>query len=193
MAEVGQAYLQIIPSMRGVSAAISRQMSGVGESVGSQMGSSIVSKTGSAFSTVAKVGVGAMATIGAAVGGLAVGGGISRALKIDEATFKFEQMGLDVESAMASCNEAVTGTAYGLDAAATVAASLGASGVQAGDQMTSSLKAVAGMAAMSGRSMEDVGVIFGKVAAQGRLQGDELMQFAESGINATEALPNTWA
>ena len=188
MAEVGQAYLQIIPSMKGVASAISRQMSGIGESVGTQMGDSIVGKMGTAFGTVAKVGVGAMAAIGTAVGGLAIGGGISRALKIDEATFKFEQMGLDVEAAMASCNEAVTGTAYGLDAAATVAASLGASGVQAGDQMTSSLKAVAGMAAMSGRSMEDVGLIFGKVAAQGRLQGDELMQFAESGINATAAL-----
>lgn len=188
MAEVGQAYLQIIPSMKGVAPAISRQMSGIGESVGAQMGDSIVGKMGTAFGTLAKVGVGAMAAIGTAVGGLAIGGGISRALKIDEATFKFEQMGLDVEAAMASCNEAVTGTAYGLDAAATVAASLGASGVQAGDQMTQALKATAGMAAMSGRSMEEVGLIFGKVAAQGRLQGDELMQFAENGVNATAAL-----
>ena len=111
MAEVGQAYLQIIPSMKGVAPAISRQMSGIGESVGTQMGDSIVGKMGTAFGTVAKVGVGAMAAIGTAVGGLAIGGGISRALKIDEATFKFEQMGLDVEAAMASCNEAVTGTA----------------------------------------------------------------------------------
>lgn len=188
MAEVGQAYLQIIPSMKGVAPAISKQMSGIGDAVGAKMGSSIASKVGGAFGTVAKVGAGAVASIGAAVGGLALGGGISRALKIDEATYKFEQMGLDVEAAMASCNEAVSGTAYGLDAAATVAASLGASGVEAGDQMTGSLKAVAGMAAMSGRSMEDVGLIFGKVAAQGRLQGDELMQFAENGVNATAAL-----
>lgn len=188
MAEVGQAYLQIIPSMKGVAPAISRQLSGVGDDVGKSMGSSIASRLGGAFSTVAAVGVKAIGAVAGAVGGLAVGGGISRALKIDQATYKFEQMGLDVEAAMASCNEAVTGTAYGLDAAATVAASLGASGVQSGEQMTASLKAVAGMAAMSGRSMEDVGVIFGKVAAQGRLQGDELTQFAENGVNATAAL-----
>ena len=188
MAEVGQAYLQIIPSMNGVAPAISKQLSGVGDSVGRSMGGSIASKMGAAFGTVAKAGVAAMGAIGTAVGGLAVGGGISRALKIDQATYKFEQMGIDVESAMASCNEAVQGTAFGLDAAATVASSLGASGVAAGDQMTQALKATAGMAAMSGRSMEDVGLIFGKVAAQGRLQGDELMQFAESGINATAAL-----
>ena len=188
MAEVGQAYLQIIPSMKGVAPAISSQLSGVGDSVGKRMGESITSKVGGAFKTVGKVGVTAIAGVGAAVVGLAATGGISRALKIDQATYKFKAMGIDVEAAMASCNEAVTGTAYGLDAAATVAASLGASGVQAGDQMTQALKATAGMAAMSGRSMEDVGLIFGKVAAQGRLQGDELMQFAESGVNATAAL-----
>lgn len=190
MAEVGQAYLQIIPSMKGVAPAISSQLSGVGDSVGKKMGESLTSKVGGAFKTVGKVGVAAIAGVGSAVVGLAATGGISRALKIDQATYKFKAMGIDVEAAMASCNEAVTGTAYGLDAAATVAASLGASGVQAGDQMTQALKATAGMAAMSGRSMEDVGLIFGKVAAQGRLQGDELMQFAESGVNATAALAN---
>lgn len=188
MAEVGQAYLQIIPSMKGMSSAISKQMSGAGDSAGRQIGSGIVSKVGSAFGTVAKVGVGAIASVGTALGGLAAAGGISRALNIEQATYKLQQMGIDVESAMESCNEAVQGTAFGLDAAATVASSLGASGVQAGDQMTRALQATAGMAAMSGRSMEDVGLIFGKVAAQGRLQGDELMQFAESGINATAAL-----
>lgn len=134
--------------------------------------------------TVAKVTAG----ITAAVGGLAVGGGISRAMKIDEAQFKFKQMGLDVEATMASCNAAVQGTAYGLDAAASVAAQFGASGIQAGDGMTKALKSVAGTAAMSGRSMESIGAIFSKVAAQGRLQGDELLQLSEAGVNATAAL-----
>ena len=135
-------------------------------------------------STVGKV----LGGITAAVGGLAVGGGISRAMKIDEAQFKFKQMGLDVEATMASCNAAVQGTAYGLDAAASVAAQFGASGIQAGDEMTKALKSVAGTAAMSGRSMESIGMIFSKVAAQGRLQGDELMQLSEAGVNATAAL-----
>lgn len=189
MAELASAYLTLIPSLKGAQKTITQQLNGINVDSSSQSwGKSIVSGVGGGFKTVGKVGVAALASIGAAVGGLAIGGGISRAMKIEQAEMKFKNMGINVEQAMKSCNEAVLGTAYGLDAAATVAASLGASGVAAGDQMTQALKGVAGMAAMSGRSMEDIGLIFGKVAAQGRLQGDELMQFAESGINATAAL-----
>lgn len=152
------------------------------------VGSRIASALGNGITKAANVMTSTIGTIGAAVTGLAATGGINRALNIEQAQYKLKQMGLDVESVMASCNEAVTGTAHGLDAAATVAASLGASGVQAGEQMTNALKAVAGMATMSGRSMEDVGLIMGKVAATGKLQGDELNQLAESGINATAEL-----
>lgn len=153
-----------------------------------QVGSRIRSAIGDGFVRAADTVTSGIGTIGAAVTGLAAVGGINRALNIEQAQYKIKQMGLDVEAVMASCNEAVRGTAYGLDAAATVASSLGASGVQAGDQMTQALKGVAGMAAMSGRSMEDVGLIFGKVAATGKLQGDELNQMAEAGVNATAAL-----
>ena len=41
---------------------------------------------------------------------------------------------------------------------------------------------------MSGRSMEDIGSIFSKVAAKGKVSGDELLQLNEAGINATAAL-----
>lgn len=153
-----------------------------------EVGGRVASALGNGISKAAGVMTSTVGTIGAAVTGLAATGGISRALNIEQAQYKLKQMGLDVESVMASCNEAVTGTAHGLDAAATVASSLGASGVKAGDQMTNALKAVAGMATMSGRSMEDIGLIMGKVAATGKVQGDELNQMAESGINATAEL-----
>lgn len=188
--ELGAAYLTLMPSLRGASGTIKKELAsiGVGKFADQSIGKSIASAATGAFGTFAKVGVGAIATVGAAVGGLAIQGGISRALNIEQAQYKFKAMGMDVESTMASCNAAVKGTAYGLDAAATVAANLGASGVQAGDQMTNSLKAVAGVAAMGGASMEDVGRIFGQVAAKGKLQGDELLQFSERGVNATKAL-----
>lgn len=149
---------------------------------------SVSSKSSSGLAKLAKV----AGVVGGAITAFATGsfikGGIDRALNIEQAEYKLKQLGLDVKAVMASANEAVTGTAHSLDAAATTAASLAASGVEAGDNMTNSLKAVAGMATLSGRSMSDIGLIFGKVAAQGRLQGDELMQFAESGVNATAAL-----
>lgn len=187
--ELAAAYVTIIPSLKGAAKTIQSELSGINvASASSGWGKTVAGGLGGGLLAAGKMGASALGIIGTAVGGLALGGGISRALNIDQAEYKLEAMGLNVEKVMKSCNDAVTGTAYGLDAAATVAASLGASGVKSGDQMTDSLKAVAGMAAMSGRSMEDVGVIFGKVAAQGKLQGDELTQFAESGINATAAL-----
>lgn len=184
--ELATAYVTIIPSLKGAQKAIANELNGVNtSSVGKSWGSGAASGFLPSLGSMVKIATGVLAGIGSAK---ILQGGISRALALEQAEMKFKALGIDVEQAMASCNEAVTGTAYGLDAAATVASSLGASGVQAGDQMTQALKGVAGMAAMSGRSMEDIGLIFGKVAAQGRLQGDELMQFAESGINATAAL-----
>lgn len=191
--ELAAAYVTIIPSLTGAGKTIEKALGGVnvsavGSRIGSGLGSKIASGIGGALSLAGKTTIGAAAAVGAAAVGTAISGGISRAMKLDNAQMKFEALGMDVESAMASCNEAVTGTAYGLDAAATVASSLAASGVAAGEDMTNALKGVAGMAAMSGTSMEHVGIIWGKVAAQGRLQGDELMQFAENGVAALPAL-----
>lgn len=189
--ELASAYLSLIPSLRGASAKIENDLRNMNLTrAGGYMGDSLSTGLLGKLKTAAALGVKTIGAMGGAVAGLTVYGGISRALKIEQATSNFKSMGISVEEALASCNEAVIGTAYGLDSAAQVAASLAASGVQLGDDMTSSLKAVAGMASLSGRSMEDVGLIFGKVAAQGKLQGDELMQFAENGINATAALAN---
>lgn len=183
--ELAAAYVTIIPSLKGAGKTIEKALSGIDTtSTGQSWGKSIAD----GMIKAASVGVKSIGAIGAAIGGLAIGGGISRALKLDEAEFKFKAMGIDVEKAMKSCNEAVTGTAFGLDAAATVASQLGASGVKAGEQMTEALKGAAGMAAMGGVSLERVGMVYAKVAAQGKLQGDELMQFSEMGVNALGAL-----
>ncbi len=187
--ELASAYLTLIPSLSGAQKKIEAQLSGVDTSKPSKkMGASLVSGIGGGLKTVAKIGVGAIASVGVAVAGLAASGGISRALKLDQAQFKFKALGMDVQATMESCNQAVSGTAFGLDAAATVATQLGAAGVASGDAMTGALKSVAGVAAMSSSSMEDVGAIFAKVAAKGKAGGDELLQLTERGINATAAL-----
>lgn len=187
--ELAAAYVTIIPSLKGAQRTIQSELNGVNvESSGKKWGTSLVGGIGGGFAKVAGIGVKAIGAVGAAVGGLAIGGGISRALKIDNARQSFKAMGIDVEAAMNSANEAVKGTAFGLDAAAQVAASLGVSGVAAGDAMTKSLKAVAGMASLGGVEMERVGSVFGKVAAQGKLQGDELMQLSEMGVPALQML-----
>lgn len=113
-----------------------------------------------------------------------VSGGKTRALNIEQAMFQFEALGLDVEKVMANASYAVDGTAYSLDAAAKVAAQLGASGMQAGEEMKKSLRGVSGVAAFAGSSYEDIGNIFTKIAGQGRLMGDDLLRLSSRGINA---------
>jgi len=117
-----------------------------------------------------------------------LGGGTKRALNIQQAKFQFEGLGMDVKATMDSALEAVTGTAYGLDAAAKVASQLGASGMRAGEKMTSSLRGIAGLAAMTSSQYDDIGRIFTTVAGNGRLMGDQLLQLSSRGINAAAAI-----
>ena len=115
--------------------------------------------------------------------GQIMSGGSKRALNIEQAKFMFQGLGLDIEEAMRNANDAVTDTAYGLDEAAIVASQLAASGVQLGDDMTKALTAISGAAAMTGSDYVDLGRIFTTVAGNGRLMGDQLLQFSVRGLN----------
>jgi tape measure domain-containing protein len=63
-----------------------------------------------------------------------------------------------------------------------------ASGLTDTDQMAKDLRTVAGAAAMTGRSYENMGQIFAAVAGQGKLMGDQLLQFSSSGVNAASTI-----
>ena len=129
-------------------------------------------------------------TVGFLTSGV-INGGISRAMKLEQAHFQLQGLLKDetaVAAVMQNVNDAVDGTAYGLDAAAKVASQLAASGMRAGDQMYSSLRAVAGVAAMTNSSYEDIGRIFTQVAGQSRLMGQDLLQLSSRGINAAATI-----
>ena len=104
--------------------------------------------------------------------GKVISGGINRAANIEQAEFMLEGLGLDVQEAMANANDAVTDTAYGLDAAAKAAGQLAASGVQLGDDMTQVLQGIGGVAAMTGSDYDSIAHVFENVAGQGRVMGD---------------------
>lgn len=174
--DLGTAWVQVSPSFRGFASTVNKE---VGSAVGG------------AFKSAAKVGTTAIATIGAAVGGLALKGGIDRALSIEQAQAKLKGLGHDAGSITEIMNDAlasVKGTAFGLGDAATVAASMSAAGVKSGEQMTGVLKTVADTAQISGRSLTDIGAIFGSVAARGKLQGDDMLQLMSSGVPVLQFL-----
>ena len=203
--ELADAYVTIIPSLKGAQKSIESQLAGLnlapaGNSMGSSLAKGIsggdllgaVSKAGSflsgTFGRASKVAVGAITGVGTALGGLAVTGGLSRALNIEKAQTMFKGLKLQWDDYRDTINDAVTGTAFTMDAAALTAAGLAASGVEAGESMEKALNGAVGTAATFGSSLEDIGGIYSKVAAQGKLSGEIVQQFADRGINVTSIL-----
>lgn len=115
-------------------------------------------------------------------------GGKTRALNIEQAKFQLEGLGVAWEDIQEDINYGVQDTAYGLDAAAKVAAQLVASQVELGDEMKHSLLGISGVAAMTNSTYEDIGRIYTTVAGNGRLMGEQLLQLSSRGINAAATL-----
>lgn len=140
-----------------------------------------------ASSVVGSFGVaaGAVTAFGSAVAGIAIAGGIARQLKIEDAQAKLRGLGNDAESVEAIMNsalESVEGTAYGLDTAATVAATAVAAGIKPGQELTNYLKLTADAATIAGTSMEEMGSIINKTTTSGMVFTDNLNQLADRGI-----------
>ena len=115
-------------------------------------------------------------------------GGWSRATNLSQAKFQIEGLGHTWDEVSDSINTAVDGTAYGLDAAAKAASQLLASGVALGDDMTHSLLAISGVAAMTNSTYEEISPIFTTVAGQGKLMTMQLRQLESRGLNAAAEL-----
>ncbi len=126
-------------------------------------------------------------------------GGWNRAMNIENAKFSIEGLKEDWNELYKAMDYAVTGTAYGIDQAATAAASLVASGVdylevveKSGDTnvtaMHKALRAISGVAAQTNSDFQSISRIFTTVAGQGRLMGDQLNQLAARGMNAAAKL-----
>lgn len=143
---------------------------------------------GNKVESFAKGAVSVIGGIGGAIGSLAAQGGMSRALNLEQAQTMFKGLKLEWDDYYKSIDNAVTGTAFSLDSAALVAANLAASGIAAGADMDKALRGVVGTAATFGGELGDIGSIFQKVAAQGKVSGETLQQFADRGVNVTSVL-----
>lgn len=118
-------------------------------------------------------------------------GGWSRASNIKDAEFQLKGLGVTgqkLAKVMEDVNYGVSGTAYGLDAAAKAASQLTASSVQAGDEMKAALRGISGVAAMTNSTYEDISSIFTTVAGNGKLMTQQLRQFSFRGLNAAATL-----
>lgn len=189
--DIGVVYVHVEPSGKGFGKSIEGDIGDAVNKASKKSSNTLISKIGGAFGKIGKVGTGAIATIAGGITALAAKGGFTRALNIENAQAKLKGLGHDSASVTEIMNDAlasVKGTAFGLGDAATVAASLSASGVKEGGELTQVLKTVADTAQISGRSLTDIGTIFGSVAARGKLQGDDMLQLMSSGIPVLQML-----
>lgn len=123
-------------------------------------------------------------------------GGMNRALNIEQAKFQLDGLGIAWEKISEDINYSVSGTAYGLDAAAKAASQLAASGVEFGEAfgptgnspMAKALRGISGVAAMTNTSFEDISSIFTTVAGQGKVMTMQLRQLEARGLNVAATL-----
>lgn len=190
MAEVGTAWISIVPEVSKISPGIAKALDGA-DGVAEKKGHSLGSKISSGIGKTLKIGA---ATAGVAAGGAVAGGlakGMGRLTAIENAQAKLTGLGnssRDVSVIMDNALASVKGTSYGLDAAATTAAMAVASGIKPGKELEQVLKTTADTAGIAGASMDEMGAIFGSVAARGKLQGDDLMQLQSRGIPVLQML-----
>lgn len=194
MPELGTGWVSIVPSMKGFSSEVSRELNGMepefakaGDKNGQTMGSRLM---GAAGKTMKVAGVAAGAAAGGAIT-VGITKGIGRLNAIEQAESKLSGLGnsgQQVGSIMDDALSSVKGTAYGLGDAATVAAAAVAAGVEPGEDLERTLKLVGDSAAIAGSDLSEMGSIFNKVATSGKVQGDVLNQLSDQGIPIVQLL-----
>jgi len=130
--------------------------------------------------------------LGASALGQMLMGGRQRATNVENAKFQLEGLGVAWDEVRESINYAVLDTAYGADEAAKAAAQFVASGVQLGDEMSTSLRSISGVAAMTNSSYDEMAHIFTTVAGNGKLMTMQLNQFAMRGLNVAAVMAKQW-
>lgn len=189
--EIGVAHVTVMPSARGFGKAVEGEVdSGLGGATKKADG-----RLKTLAKNTAKWGAVAVAAVGASIAGLAIKGGIDRALNIEDAQAKLKGLGHDTQSVdqiMTDALASVRGTAYGLDSAATTAASAVASGIKPGKELEGYLRLTADAATIAGVSMEEMGSIINKTTAKGRVGMDDLNRLTERGIPILQFLADEY-
>src|SRR5665647_2067665 len=150
-----------------------------------------IGRVGGAIGTAVKRGA---LVAGAAVTGIlgkALVGGFQRLTAIENAESTLRGLGHSAEEVtliMKNARDAVLGTAFGLDEAATVAANAVASGIKPGQQLDKTLRLIADSASVANVPFGEMGSIWGKVIASDKIQGDVIAQLNDLGISIVPLL-----
>lgn len=181
LANVGFATVQIVPSFKDMQKNIRAEMSGAGASGADSFTSTFTSKLKTGLKTAFKVGIGSAVAAGGYIGYR----GWDRLLNIEDAEAKLRGLGHTaetIEQVTARATAAVDGTPYALDKAMTVASGLLASGVAPGEDLERILGLVADTATLAGADLGEMGAVWNRIFASGRVQAEELNMIGDRGI-----------
>ena len=131
---------------------------------------------------------------GTALAGMVIHKGWSRMTQIDEAKAKLSGLGhsaKEVSVIMDNALASVKGTSFGMSEAATTAASAVAAGIKPGQELQRYLTLVGDAATIAGTDMGEMGSIFNKVAANGKISAEEMNQLADRGIPIWQLLADS--
>lgn len=179
--ELGQAYIQIIPSARGISGAIQSQLNpealAAGKTAGTSIASSIASSLGDVGQNLTrKITLPATAAV-TAVGGIVAAFGWKRLTAMDSAQAQLKGLGYavqDVERISGMVKKAVQGTTMTMAEGTSVAAGALAAGVKEGADLERYIKLVGDAAVGANRPISDMAQIFNRVQGSGKLMTKEL-------------------
>lgn len=184
--ELGKAYVQIMPSAKGISGSIQKTLNpeatSAGKSAGSRIASSIASSMGSAGKTLTKsITVPAMAAA-TAVSGVVAALGWKRLVAVDAAQAQLKGLGYsaeDVSRISEGLREAITGGMLTMAEATSAAATAMAAGVKEGDELTRYIKLLDSAVVGGTGSFGEMEQIFGRVVDQGKLTRTEFDMIAQ--------------
>ncbi len=184
--EIADAYIALYAKMPGVKKDIEKglggaEAQGAAEKSGKSLG-------GGLMGGLSKVMKGGALAVGATIAtglGVSLVKGFGRLDAIDQASAKLDGLGhsaASVDTIMDNALSAVKGTAFGLDEAATSAATAVAAGIKPGSELAGYLKLTADTAAIAGASLGDVGRVMNNVTTLGAAYNDSLQILAQKGL-----------
>lgn len=179
--ELGQAYVQIMPSAKGISGSIQKtinpEATAAGKSAGSRIATSIASSMGKAGKTLTKAITLPAVGAAAAVGGIVAAFGWKRLVGLDSARAQLQGLGYDAKSVdriSDLVNKSIQGTVTTMAEGVSIAAGGLAAGVKEGAELEKYIQLVGDAAVGANRPVNDMAQIFNRVQGSGKLMTQEL-------------------
>ncbi|MBD8019394.1 aggregation-promoting factor C-terminal-like domain-containing protein [Brevibacterium gallinarum] len=190
---IGGAFIRVAPVFPGFQSK-AKSEAGKLQKTFDRSGSSSGRSFASALGKTVKTGALAVGAAAAAGLGYSLKKGFERLVDIENATASLKGLGHSAQSVqqiMDNALAAVKGTSFGMGEAAKVAASAVASGIKPGQDLERTLRLVGDAATIGQVSMSEMGQIFNKVAAKGKMQATEANMLLERGIPIWEMLADS--